>query len=147
MDQKVQFVSDYLRDTFSMAELCERYGVSRKTGYKWIERYIQHGPEALEERSRRPAVSPNRTSAEIEALIIQTRQRHPTWGGKKILDFLRPRHPRIPWPHRSTVCDILKRQGLVKHKPRRRKIGHPGNPKAIGRSANELWRPTSTRCQ
>lgn len=139
MDQKVQFVSDYLRDAFSMTELCERYGVSRKTGYKWIDRYIEHGPEALEERSRRPTVSPNKTDDAIEALIVQTRQRHPTWGGKKLLDFLKPRYPELHWPHRSTVCEILKRRGLAKRRARRRKVGHPGNPKAIGTHPNGLW--------
>ena len=86
-----------------MTELCERYGISRKTGYKWIDRYIQQGPEALEERSRRPDTSPNKTPDDIEALIVQTRQRHPTWGGKKLLDFLVPRYPAIAWPHRSTA--------------------------------------------
>ncbi len=111
MDQKVQFVSDYLRGSLRMTELCERFGISRKTGYKWIGRYIESGPEALEERSRRPAASPNKTDDAIEALIVQTRQRHPTWGGKKILDFLEPRYPKLFWPHRSTVCEILKRHG------------------------------------
>ena len=139
MDQKIQFVSDYLRDTFNMTELCQRYGISRKTGYKWIDRYIENGPEALEELSRQPRSSPNKTPDEIEGLIVQTRKRHPTWGGKKLLDFLKPRYPNLNWPHRSTACDIVKRHGLVNTKPKRRKIGHPGKPSAIGLSPNDLW--------
>jgi putative transposase len=139
MDQKVQFISDYLRGTFRMTDLCERYGVSRKTGYKWIERYIHHGPEALEERSRRPATSPNKTPDAVEALIVQTRHRHPTWGGKKRLDYLSTRHPELDWPHRSTACEIVKRNGLAKGKPKRRKIGHPGKPTSIGLGPNDLW--------
>ena len=47
MDQRTQFIADHLRDTHSVTELCECYGVSRKTGYKWIERYLRHGPAAL----------------------------------------------------------------------------------------------------
>lgn len=139
MDQRIQFVSDYLRDSFSMTELCARYGVSRKTGYKWIDRYIKHGPEALEERPRRPLVSPNKTPDRIEDLIVQTRLRHPTWGGKKILDYLRPRYPNLTWPHRSTACEILKRRGLAKPTPKRRKVGHPGKPSAVGLEPNDVW--------
>lgn len=139
MDQKVQFVADYLRDTFDMSELCQRYGISRKTGYKWIKRYIEHGPEALEERSRRPRTSPNRTASDIEAKIIEVRRRHPSWGGKKILDFLKPRYPDVQWPQRSTACAIVKRNGLIKHKPKRRKVGHPGKPTIVSREPNDIW--------
>ena len=59
MDQRTQFIADYLRDVLSVTELCELYGVSRKTGYKWIDRYIRLGPAGLEEGSRRPQHSPN----------------------------------------------------------------------------------------
>jgi putative transposase len=58
MDQKTQFIADYLRNRLSVTELCELYGVSRKTGYKWIGRYLTHGPQGLGERSRRPSTSP-----------------------------------------------------------------------------------------
>lgn len=61
MDQKTQFIADYLRQTLDMTELCHLYGISRKTGYKWIERYIENGPQGLEERSRRPGSCPNQT--------------------------------------------------------------------------------------
>src|SRR5947208_13313903 len=59
MDQRTQFIADHLRDALPISELCELYGVSRKTGYKWIDRYIRHGPAGLEEGSRRPRRSPN----------------------------------------------------------------------------------------
>jgi putative transposase len=61
MDQKTQFVSEYLRDTISFAELCDRYQISRKTGYKWINRYQAEGPSGLADRSRRPHSSPEQT--------------------------------------------------------------------------------------
>ena len=61
MDQRVQFIADYLRDTLSMTELCDLYHVSRKTGYKWVQRYLRRGPIGLEELSRKPRVSPNQT--------------------------------------------------------------------------------------
>src|SRR2546425_1270940 len=64
MDQRTQFIADYLRDSLAITELCEHYGLSRKTGYKWIERYLRHGPAGL--RSRRPRRSPNQTAEEID---------------------------------------------------------------------------------
>ena len=69
MDQRTQFIADYLREVLSVTELCALYGVSRKTAYKWIERYLRQGPAGLEERSRRPHESPNRTAEEIVAAI------------------------------------------------------------------------------
>lgn len=54
MDQRTQFIADYLRDLLSVTELCGLYDISRKTGYKWIDRYIRYGPAGLEEGSRRP---------------------------------------------------------------------------------------------
>ena len=139
MDQKTQFIADHLRGTLSIAELCDRYGISRKTGYKWIDRYIREGPAGLADRSRRPASSPNSTPPELVQAIITARQRHPTWGAKKLLAILRGRHPRWPWPGRSTVCDILKRHGLVPKKRRRRVIGHPGKPTSLITAPNTVW--------
>src|SRR5438552_2033330 len=76
MDQRTQFIADHLRDVRSITELCALYGVSRKTGYKWIDRYVRHGPAGLEEASRRPRRSPNQTSEEIVSAILDARRRH-----------------------------------------------------------------------
>jgi transposase-like protein len=65
MDQKTQFIADYLREVLSITELCELYGISRKTGYKWIDRYIHNGPAGLEEYSRRPHQTPNQTAPRL----------------------------------------------------------------------------------
>ena len=78
LDQKTQFIADYLRERLSMTELCERYGVSRKTGYKWIDRYLTHGPQGLEERSRRPSTSPRHTPDQVVAAILDARRHHPS---------------------------------------------------------------------
>ena len=61
MDQKLQFIADYLRQTHSLTELCQRYGISRKTAYQWVERYEQDGATGLSERSRRPHACPHRS--------------------------------------------------------------------------------------
>jgi putative transposase len=139
MDQRIQFIADFLRESLSVTDLCDLYGVSRKTGYKWIERYLRQGPEGLVERSRRPACAPNATSQEIVAAFIEARQRHPSWGAKKLLAIVHQRHPRWGLPGRSTVCDILKRHGMVPKKRYRRHIGHPGKPISQILAPNDVW--------
>ena len=136
MDQKTQFIADYLRRTLSLTELCERYAVSRKTGDTWIERYLKHGPLGLEERSRKPHSSPHQTPTHVVEALIELRRHHPSWGAKKLLSILQNRHPSGPLPARSTVCEILRRHGVVPKKQHRRPIGHPGNPPA------RSWPPT-----
>jgi putative transposase len=139
MDQKTPFIAAYLRDRLSVTELCELYGISRKTGYTWIDRYLIHGPQGLEERSRRPNTSPRHTPAHVVAAIVEARRRHPSWGAKKLLSLLCKRHARWPWPARSTVCDILSRHGLVPKKRKRRVIGHPGKPTSRIDAPNDVW--------
>src|SRR5215510_5538078 len=107
MDQRTQFIADFLRDALSITELCALYGISRKTGYKWIDRYLRHGPAGLEERSRRPRRSPHQTADAIVHAILDARHRHPSWGGKKLLTLVHRRHPCWILPARSTACDIL----------------------------------------
>jgi putative transposase len=125
MDQRTQFIADHLREALTISELCELYGISRKTGYKWIDRYLRRGPAGLEERSRRPRRSPDQTPDDIVNAILETRRRHPHWGGKKLLALLHRRHPRWPLPGRSTACDILRRHGLVPIKRHRRRKRAP----------------------
>ena len=139
MDQRTQFIADHLRDALPISELCELYGVSRKTGYKWIDRYVRHGPAGLEERSRRPRRSPRQTSDEIVTAILDARRRHPRWGGKKLLALLHKRHPGWDLPGRSTACDILSRHGMVPIKRQRRRIGHPGRPTSQILAPNDVW--------
>lgn len=139
MDQKTQFIADYLRGTLSITELCGLYGVSRKTGYKIIDRYLRAGPAGLEERSRRPRQSPRQTAPEIENALLEVRHRHPTWGAKKLLTLVQRRHPRWALPGRSTVCDIIKRHGLVPPQRSRRRIGHPGAPTSPMPAPNAVW--------
>jgi transposase InsO family protein len=139
MDQNTQFIVDYLRDRLSVTELCTLYGVSRKTAYTWIDRYLTHGPQGLEARSRRPRTSPRHTPDHVVAAILEARRRHPSWGAKKLVSILCTRHPRWPWPARSTVCDILSRHHLVPRRRKRRAIGNPGQPTSHITVPNEVW--------
>lgn len=139
MDQRTQFIADYLRQVLSVSELCDLYGISRKTAYKWIDRYLRQGPAGLEERSRRPRSSPHRTPEEVTRALLEARRRHPSWGGKKLLTVVGKRHPDWVLPHRSTVCDILTRHGMVPKKRARRHIGHPGKPTSQILAPNDVW--------
>lgn len=139
MDQRTQFIADYLRGSLSTTDLCALYGVSRKTGYKWIDRYLRYGPAGLDERSCKPRASPNQTDQEIVTAILEARRRHPSWGAKKLLVLLHKGHPRWDLPGRSTVCDILSRHGMVPKQRQRRRIGHPGKPTSTILAPNDLW--------
>jgi transposase InsO family protein len=139
MDQKTQFIADYLRETFSFTELCARFGVSRETGYRLVERYLEQGPAGLEERSRRPRTSPNQTAPHIVEALLELRRRHPRWGAKKLIPLLGKRHRSWDLPARTTVFEILNRHGMVPKKRRRRAIGHPGRPTSQILAPNDLW--------
>jgi putative transposase len=139
MDQKTQFIADYLRRSQSISELCTNYGISRKTGYKWIDRYLHDGPQGLEDRSTKPYTAPNRTPEHIVRALIELRSHHPTWGGGKLLAVIERRHRGWELPARSTACEILKRHGLVPKKRARRSIGHPGAPFAPILAPNHCW--------
>ncbi len=138
MRERVRFVGDVERELFSMTELCQRYGISRETGYKWVDRYFEHGVEGLKDQSRAPKSCPHRTDPAVVELLAEARRRHPSWGPKKLIAWLDRRHHR-PWPAASTAGEILKRLGLVKQRRRRRRIGHPGRPLTVPTAANQLW--------
>jgi putative transposase len=140
MDQRTQFVADAQRGLFDMSTLCARYGVSRKTGYKWLARYAAEGPRGLHDRSHAPHRCPHRIDRELAGLLLATRRAHPRWGPAKLLQYLRPRHPRVEsWPAVSTVADLLKRHGLVQRRRRRRPTLHPGVVPIATSAPNDLW--------
>jgi transposase InsO family protein len=115
--------------------LCRRFGISSKTGYKWLSRFKSGGADELSDRSRRPSRSPTKTADELERSVCQMRQSHPAWGGRKIrARLLALKHSSVPAA--STITDILRRNDLlspeesVKHKPFTRfEHEHP----------NDLW--------
>ena len=104
MDQKRLFIADYLSRSFSIVELCERYGISRPTAYKWIQRFMERGYTGLEELPRRPNRCPHRTADNVVEAILDLRRKHPSWGPKKLLRILGGRRPNTEWPARATVC-------------------------------------------
>ena len=97
-----------------MSELCEDYGISRKTGYKWLSRYREGGVSGVREMSRRPRHCPHRTEEAIERLILEERRKRRTWGPKKLQEILMVEHEMERPPAKSTIAQILKRHGLVR---------------------------------
>lgn len=137
-EQRWQFVHDFESGHWSMTELCERYGITRPTGYKWVRRYQSGGVAALEEQSRAPHWCAHRTAARIERLLLEARAEY-GWGAKKLLQVLTRRHPTLAWPARSTVNDILERHGQLRKQRRRRKWRHPGAVPLETDRANQVW--------
>ena len=140
MEQRTQFVEDVRRGHLSVTQLCARYGISRKTGYKWLGRYAEGGRRGLGDRSRAPHHCPHRIGDGIAELICAARTAHPDWGAEKLLDWLAPRHPGVrDWPAVSTAADLLARRGFVTKRRRRRAAGHPGAAPIATAAPNDLW--------
>lgn len=119
MSERTEFVRFAGQEGANMSTLCRRFGISRKTGYKWLRRYQRAGPEGLQDRRRRPWRPPRRSSEDVEARVCALRERHPAWGGRKLHHVLRREGVRIP-PAPSTITDILSRHGLLN--PERRPV-------------------------
>jgi transposase InsO family protein len=139
VEQRKRFIEDHRLGLYATKELCARYSISRKTGYKWLDRFEEGGRSALVDRSRAPHHCPHLISEEIARLICDARSRHPSWGPEKLLDWLRPRHPGVTWPAVSTAGDLLARRGMVKKRRRRRHYQHPGVVPPTTRQPNDLW--------
>jgi putative transposase len=139
VDQREQFIRDHRLDMYAMAELCARYGISRRTGYKWLARFEEAGRAGLRDRSRAPHHCPHRMAHAVAAVICAARRQHPSWGPGKLLAWLQPRHPAIEWPAVSTTGDLLAQRGLVKKRRRRRHWLHPGVVPATTTQPNDLW--------
>jgi putative transposase len=139
MEQRERFIRDHRLNLYTMADLCARYAISRKTGYKWRARFDEEGRRGLSDRSRAPHRCPHRTSDVVAELLCQARRQHPSWGPEKLLDWLEPRHPDLALPAVSTAGDLLARRGLVKKRRRRRHYQHPGVVPATTSRPNDLW--------
>lgn len=140
VEERLQFVLDAQSDRFTMSELCARYGVSRRVGYKWLARYAEAGRRGLQDRSRAPHHCPHKISPELAELICTLRRAHPYWGARKLLRILKTRHPRVhSWPAPSTAADLLARRGLVLKRRTRRPVTHPGVVPPTTEGPNDLW--------
>ena len=112
VSERLEFVKLAAVEGANIAALCRRFGVSRKTGYKWLRRFNDGGKTGLQDKSRKPSCSPGKTCDEIEKLVVDLRRQHPAWGGRtlrKRLEVLG--HKNVPSP--SSITRILHRHGLI----------------------------------
>jgi transposase InsO family protein len=134
MSLRLEFVTLAQSQAVNFRELCRRFHISPKTGYKWLDRFQQGGPAALRDQSRRPRHSPRRTPEALEQLVLDLRQQHPAWGGRKLRARLQTLgHADVPAA--STITAILRRHGQLGDRA--------GQPRDFVRfehpAPNDLW--------
>src|SRR3990170_4861467 len=120
VDERMRFVMAVEERDEAFAAVCRRFGVSRKSGYRWLERYREDGVAGLLERSRAPLHHPQAMTEEIAEHCLAVRRAHPTWGPVKVRAWLERRAPEAGWPATSTIGALFDREGLtVKRRLRR----------------------------
>jgi transposase InsO family protein len=136
-----EFVQLALSGRHPVAALCNAYGISEKTGHKWLNRFKEEGRPGLSDRSHAPHEIPHRISSTVRREILALREKHPAWGPKKLRVVLRRRMPNANWPAASTIGELLRREGYV-HPPRRRNsaVGLPiDSGLTVAHAANDVW--------
>lgn len=137
--EQIRFIQRWERGGESFVELCRGFGISRKTGYKRVQRFQAWGWDGMRDMSRAPRQHPNQTERGVTERLILARQGHPTWGPKKLVAWLQAQEPWVPWPAPSTAGDLLDRAGLVRRRKRRRQTAPWSQPFAQAEQANDLW--------
>lgn len=113
LEQRTEFVKEYLNGEGSLKELCARYGVSEKTSHKWKNRFLQYGFTGLNDQSKAPENSPNQLDEDAVIRLIKLRAAHPTWGAKKLAVLYAKAYPGIDVPSQSSIYRVLGKAGLI----------------------------------
>ena len=141
--EQMRFIQRWERGGENFLELCQAFGISRRTGYKRVHRFEAWGWDGLGDLSRAPHRHPNQTGREVVERLIASRQEHPTWGPKKLVAWLQDREPcpdaNRGWPAPSTVGDLLDRAGLVRRRKGRRRTAPWSQPFVQAEQPNDLW--------
>jgi len=139
LDERLQFIEECKSQEWSMAEVCRRFEVSRKTGYKWLGRYEAGGIDALQDGSHAPHHNPRRVEEEVEDAIVEARGKHPHWGPVKLRAWLKRTEPDTDWPAPSTMGEILRRHGLAVPRKKRLKTAPQSQPLQAAQGPNLVW--------
>lgn len=142
MTERLKFIARYLQLDTTMTDLCAEFGVSRQTGYKWVDRWREAGPAGLHEQSRARKTHPNAYDADVRARVLALREAQPTWGPRKLLARLAKLDPRTDWPQRSTVALWLEEAGVSKRRRTSRRVHRlagSGGPVGTQAEPNETW--------
>ncbi len=140
MDSRLEFVMRALAEQMPFEDLCKEYGISRKTGYKWKERFVAQGLAGLEDLSRKPNNSPTQIAEDVLCEIIRIKNAHKGWGPRKVRQVYGRRHPKVELPSESTFKRVLEKAGLVKKRRRRASntCGRIDN-RVVPEVPNDLW--------
>ena len=138
MDERIKFISRLLEGE-RMTDLCEEFGISRKIGYKFLNRYMAHGIRGLLNESSRAKFHPHKTPKEIEKLILDLRKVRPTWGPKKLKAKLEKNHLGLKIPAPSTIGEILIRYQVPLHKRRNKRRAYYQTPLRQSQGPNDIW--------
>lgn len=139
MSQRELFIEDWLTHRFSISELCQRYSIARKTGYKWINRFREQGMTGLANLSRARHTHSNQTPDWVVKRILDLKIRYPNWGPVKIHSALYRHNHTQHWPAPSTIGEILKRHNLVRPKRKRLTTPPQTQPLAHAIEPNDVW--------
>jgi transposase InsO family protein len=138
VSERLRFIQR-LNEGERVVDLCEEFGISRKTAYKLKARFEEFGPAGLYDRSRAPKRIPHRTQPQIERLIVEARAKHPNWGPLTLRETLSRKHPGVQLPSTTTIDLILHRHGLVKPRKRRRHATPAHSPLRVAERPNHIW--------
>src|ERR1700680_2067937 len=138
VEQRKRFVDMAVRKREAFAALCRRFGVSRRTGYKWLDRYEKHGVGGLQDQPRAPQHHPQAVTQEIAERCIEVRREHPTWGPMKVRAFAE-RQPQTVWPAASTIGARFDGEGLTVKRRLRRRSPPSSAPFGECAEANAVW--------
>ena len=139
MEEKLRFVLEYDSGEHTVTELCQRYEIARETGYVWLRRYRQLGLSGLVERSRAAHRHRNQMPEDLERMVLELRQAHMRWGPRKLKKILERNEPGRVWPATSTIGALLKREGLVVARKKRRRTAPYSEPLAHATGSNRVW--------
>ncbi|MFC1576938.1 integrase core domain-containing protein [Candidatus Omnitrophota bacterium] len=139
MDLKIQLIADWQTKRFSITDLSQKYSISRKTVYKWVDRYRCESLNGLKDQSRMPHYSPNQTSDDIIKALVEEKLKNRKRGPKKIQTQLQRHYPHIKWPVPSTIGNWLKKYGLVKERRYRRRVPPYQEPFSDCQCSNAVW--------
>ena len=139
MSERIKMMVAYNEGEVGVSELARQFGVSRKTTYKWIERYEEGGWDALEDRSRAAHHHPNAVSAEVEAEVLRLKAQRSLWGAPKLRRKLEQTVGAEHCPAESTISAILRRHGLSRVQRRRWRAVPSAQPLGHCREANAVW--------
>ena len=138
-DERMRFIVACLDGLATITSICRGFGISRKTGYKWIARYEAEGPGGIEDRSRAPHSNPRALGVDVVHEVLAVRRRYPTWGPRKVKAYLEDRHGDRPWPSASAIGDLFAREGLTRPHTRPRRSGPWSLPFAGCEAPNDVW--------